>query len=344
MAAKRSDGLNARRGRILRIIVGDYIESMAPVGSEHIARQHGLGVSSATIRNDMASLEEEGYIAQPHTSAGRIPSDKGYRYFVEVLMEQVELPADVRHQVRSELSQDGDLEDITRTATTALAQMVHTMGMVTVPRATKARLKHLELVSVQDTVALLIVVLHEGRVRQQLMHLDAPRTQDELSALSNRLSSTIKGYSTQQVAQHADGAAGLEEQVARAAARLMDAEDGPRADDVHVGGLRPMLQEPEFGSNQKLRTLMELVDDREFMLGLLGKLADSQETRVVIGGENPEESLKEFSMVVAPYGRPGEMGGTIAVMGPTRMRYGHVIAAVRYLADSMTDLMAEHYR
>lgn len=343
MPAQPPDGLNARRGRILGIIVGDYIANAAPVGSEHIARQYTLGVSSATIRNDMASLEDEGYIAQPHTSAGRIPSDKGYRYFVEVLMEQVDLPAETQEQVRAGLVNEGDIEDWTRSATGLLSQLAQSMGLITVPRANKARFKHLELVSVQDTVALLIVVLQEGRVRQQLLHLDAPRTQEELSVLSHRVSASLVGYSAAQVAQHADSASGLEEVVVRTAARIMETEDAPRADDVHYGGLRSLLQEPEFGSSQRLRTLMEMVDDREFLLGLLNRVATDADARVVIGGENPEEALKDFSIVVAPYGRPGEMGGTIAVMGPTRMRYGHAIAAVRYLAQSMTDLMTEHY-
>jgi heat-inducible transcriptional repressor len=343
MAAKRTDGLNARRGHILRIIVHDYVEHAAPVGSEHIARSHTLGVSPATIRNDMAMLEEEGFIAQPHTSAGRVPSDKGYRYFVEMLMERVELPPAVRRQVHDELHQEGDLEEWTKAAAGLLSQLAHTMGLITMARPSTARFKHLELVPVQDTVALLIVVLQEGRVRQQTLHLDVPMTQDDLSSLSRRVSAGLSGLLAHQVLQQAEAADGLEETVIRTAARIMESADAPRPDDVQYGGLRALLQEPEFGSSQRLRTLMELVEDREALLGLLGKLTSPQEVRVVIGGENPEEALREFSMVVAPYGRPGDMAGAIAVMGPTRMRYDHAMAAVRYLAQSMTDLMTQHY-
>ncbi len=344
MPVKRSEVLSTRRGRILQIIVGDYIEHAAPVGSEHVVRHHDLGVSSATIRNDMAVLEDEGYIAQPHTSAGRIPSDKGYRYFIEVLMEPVELPADVQQQISAELHQEGDLGEWTKVATDALSQLARTMGLITMARATSARFKHVELVSVQDMVALLILVLQEGRVRQQMLHLDTPVTQDALSALSHRLSASLAGMGAIQLQQHAEAATGLEEQVLRAAARLMEAEDAPRSDDVHYGGLRALMQEPEFGSGQRLRTLMEVVEDREFLLGLLRRVSGGEAMQVVIGGENPEETLREFSIIAAPYGLPGQMAGTIAVMGPTRMRYGQALAAVQYLARSMTDLMAQHYR
>lgn len=343
MAAKRSEGLSARRGHILRIIVGDYIDHAAPVGSEHVARRHTLGVSPATIRNDMAALEDEGYIAQPHTSAGRVPSDKGYRYFVEMLMEEVEFPPEVRQQVRAELHQESDLEEWTRTGSAMLAELAHTMSLITTARASTARVKHVELVQVQETVALLILVLQEGRVRQQLVHLDGPMTQDELSTLSRRVSAATAGMQAVQVAALADAAAGLEEQVLRAVARIMDAEDAPRPDDVHYGGVRRLLQEPEFTSTQRLRSLLEVLEDREFLVGLLHRLAATPDTRVVIGGENPEETLRDFSIVLAPYGKPGEVSGTIAVMGPTRMRYGQAIAAVRYISQSMTELMNEHF-
>lgn len=343
MTAKRPDGLSPRRGHILRIIVGDYVENAAPVGSEHVARNHTLGVSPATIRNDMAALEDDGYIAQPHTSAGRIPSDKGYRYFVEMLMEQVEFPTEVQEQVRTGLHSEGDLEDWTKVGSVMLAQLTQTMSLITTARAATAKVKHLELVSVQDTVMLMILVLQEGRVRQQLLHLDAAMNQDELSALSRRVSLNAGGMQAPQVQALADGVTGVEEQVLRAAAKVMDAEDAPRPDDVHFGGLKSLVQEPEFGSNQRLRTLMEFVDDREFLLGLLGRLSSPTDAKAVIGQENPEESLHDFSIVVAPYGKPGELSGTIAVMGPTRMRYGNAFAAVRYVSQSMTELMNQHF-
>jgi len=343
MTAKRSEGLSPRRGHILRIIVGDYVEHVAPVGSEHVARNHTLGVSPATIRNDMAALEDDGYIAQPHTSAGRIPSDKGYRYFVEMLMEQVELPAEAQEQVWTGLHAEADLEDWTKVGSVMLAQLAQSMSVITTARATTAKVKHVELVSVQETVALLILVLQEGRVRQQLLHLDTPMTQDELSALSRRVSQNAAGMQAPQVLALAEAAGGLEDQVLRTAAKVMEAEDAPRPDDVHFGGVKSLVQEPEFGSNQRLRTLMEFLDDREFLLGLLSKLSSPTEAKVVIGQENPEESLRDFSLVVAPYGKPGELAGTIAVLGPTRMRYGNAFAAVRYVSQSMTELMNQHY-
>ena len=342
---KTFDLLTARRGAILRIIVRDYVEKASPVGSEHIAKIHPMGVSSATIRNEMAVLEEDGFITHPHTSAGRIPSDRGYRYFVEALMEQSDLPGPVRRGVRQQMSAgETEAEHWNELALNLLAQLAHAVALITLPRAPAARFKHLELVALQDFAMLAVLVLQEARIKQQIMRIDEALQQDELSAVANRLNATLNGLTTSQVAQqipsNSPAVATVEDNVLRLVHRLMEQEEQQRPEAIQLSGLRNLLGQPEFASSDRLANLMELVDDRRTVGALLPKLLEGEDDcRVVIGKENPEEHLQEYSLILAPYGIPGQATGTLGVMGPTRMHYERAIAAVRYLSEVLTDLM-----
>ena len=336
--------LTARRGAILRVIIGDYIEKATPVGSQHIAKIHPLGVSPATIRNDMAALEDEGYITHPHTSAGRIPSDKGYRYFIEVLMEEDGLSPMARRDVRRRIAQhEGALEEWAKLPMAVLAQLAQAMALITVPKAPAAHYQHLELVPLQDLVMLIVLVLQQARVKQQLLHLEAAIPQEELSILVQRLNATFTGLNVQQIAQHPAMPLPLEDQITRAVVRLMESEDAQNAHTVELGGLRNLLDQPEFSSNERLAGLMELVEDRGAIGSLLPRWTPDDGVRVVIGSENPRESMREFSIVLAPYGIPGQLVGTLGVVGPTRMRYARTIATVRYLSELMSELLVEQH-
>ncbi len=336
---KQQTQLTARQGSILRIIVGDYVDKAVPVGSDHIAKVHPVGVSSATIRNEMAALEDDGFITHPHTSAGRIPSDKGYRYYVESLMESGELPPPVQQHFRSRLAElEGEVDRWAELAASLLAQMVEAVAVITLPSAPSTRFRHLELVALQEFALLVVLVLQEARVRQHLLHLEHGIQQEELTLLSHRLSAVHTGKTAFEIAQAPPPGTPLEDHVTKSIVRLMEAEDQRTAQDLQMTGLRHLLGQPEFASSERLTGLIEMVDDKDHMVTLLPRLATTDGVQVVIGSENPEAQLREFSIVVSTYGVLGQFSGTLAVLGPTRMRYQRTMAAVGFLAR----LMSEH--
>ncbi|MSQ26996.1 MAG: heat-inducible transcription repressor HrcA [Dehalococcoidia bacterium] len=335
--------LTARRGSILRIIVGDYVEKAVPVGSEHIAKAHPLGVSSATIRNEMAALEDDGFITHPHTSAGRIPSDKGYRYYVESLMVSGELPSAIQQQFRSRLAElEGEVDRWTELAASLLAQMVEAVAVITLPSAPATRFRHLELVALQEFALLVVLVFQEARVRQHLLHLEHAVQQEELTPLSQRLSAHYAGKTALEIAQSPAPNAPLDDHVTKSIVRMMETEDQRAAQDLQMTGLRHLLGQPEFASSDRLSGLIEVVDDKDHMVTMLPRLASTEGVSVVIGSENPDAQLREFSIVISPYGVPGQFSGTLAVLGPTRMRYGRTMATVGFLARLMSEHLNEH--
>src|SRR5579883_2528097 len=188
--------LTERRAQVLRLIVSDYIESATPVGSEQIVKRHRLELSSATIRNEMARLEEDGYISHPHTSAGRVPSDRGYRYYVEALMEEPTVSTEEQRKILHQFHQSAvEMSEWLQLAASVLAQSIQNLAVVSAPRSSLARLKHLELVSLHEHTALLVVVLQEVKVRQQVLTLADAVTQEDLSRVSRRLNSLLGGLS-----------------------------------------------------------------------------------------------------------------------------------------------------
>ncbi len=343
--------LSERRSHILGLIVDEYVDTAIPVGSETIVRKHRLPVSPATVRNDMARLEEDGYITHPHISAGRVPSDKGYRYYVEALMEEVMLPWQERETIRHQFHQvSGTLRDWLRLAAAILAQAVHNMAVVTPPRAPGSRLRHIELVSLQEFVALLVVVLQEARVLQRLLALTENLSQDELTVVGHRLADLLEGLDAAQLRAFAGGefAPGgrevvlspFEAQVVDAVCEMMSLEDEGGNDEAILDGLRHILSQPEFSYGDRLLELIEALEQRRLTQWLpLRRLAD-EGVAVIIGGENRMDAMRHCSVVVSRYGVPGYLNGAIAVVGPTRMRYSRTVSTVRYLASVMSELMS----
>lgn len=334
--------LNERRASILGLIVGEYVETALPVGSQAIVRRYHLPVSSATIRNEMARLEEEGYISHPHTSAGRVPSDKGYRYFVEQLMREDEVPPDWQETIRHQFHQVVRAQDEwIHLAATVLAQAVQNLAVVTTPQAPRLHLRHLELVAVQANVVLLVAVLDGGRVRQELLTFDEPVTREEMQALAGRLNERVADRSPDEVADEAAQAAGREALVLGAASEMLAAAERADVGEAHLEGLRNVLSQPEFARGDKLLAMLDLLDEHR-VTRLLPTALLGEGITVLIGGENPEEPIRECSLVMARYGA-GPLWGAVAVLGPTRMRYGRTIPTVRYLAGLMSDLIATYY-
>ncbi|MFH1485786.1 MAG: heat-inducible transcriptional repressor HrcA [Chloroflexota bacterium] len=334
--------LSDRQERILELVILDYIRGAAPIASESLGHRHNLGVSPATIRNDMADLEEKGYLMAPHTSAGRVPSEQGYRYYVESLMEEVELAVSERNMIRHQFHQSRmDVGEWSQLAAAMLSKMVRNMGLVTLPKLVKCRLKHVRLVAVQESIALSIIVLQEAKVKQQLLSFSEAVSQDELDVISNRLSALYKGLTAAEISGKESSLSPLEETVRDAVVQGMEAEDQREYPEPQFDGLRHLLTQPEFASNLRVRSIIEALEDKRLWHAILPHILASEGVRVVIGGESHDDAIRDCSVVLTRYGIPGEAEGALAVIGPTRMEYGRTVSAVRYLSSLMEELLIE---
>lgn len=335
--------LSPRAATILKSIVGQYIARGIPVPSQGIVDEHQLAVSSATIRNEMVRLEEEGYITRPHPSAGSIPLEKGYRYYVESL-SGIALPSDEQilishlfHQVEREL------EKWLRLAATLVARLVQNVALVTTPRPTHCQFKHLELVLLQDTVALLVAVFQGARVRQLLIAFDQAISQPMLTMMAHKLNTAYANLTRPQILARDIDRHPLEQQVKDCLLKIMQEEDEQEYDEPYLEGLLYVLNRPEFARSHQMLTLMELVEQRRLLQTVLASAPRGSGVRVVIGRENKAEEIQHCSVVISQYGLPEEAIGTIGVIGPTRMPYARAISTVSYISSVLTELVAELY-
>jgi heat-inducible transcriptional repressor len=313
------------------------------VSSDVVARK-GLGVSPATIRNEMIELEEEGYLVQPHTSAGRIPTDKGYRHYIESLMSYARLSREEQFLIRHQFHQvERAVEEWTRLAAAILSGMVHNVALVTLPKPVEARLKHLELVSLHELLVLLVLVLKEAKLRQQMLTLEGTVSQEELNTSARKLTSAYAGLTASEIAAKDLQLSPLEEQVMKTVGQLMKNEEGEEYEEPYIDGLRHMLRQPEFASSDKIAAIMEVLEQKSLLKSFLPKVLTGEGVRVVIGRENKENVMRDCSVILTRYGIPGEVGGAIGVMGPTRMEYQRAIPTVSFLSTVMSELVSELY-
>lgn len=336
--------LQARQAQILRLIIDDYIASANPVGSATIVRRHGLGVSSATVRHAMAELEEQGYINHPHTSAGRIPSDKGYRYYVETLMEEEDVDVTTRVTVQHQFHQvTTDLEEWVQLAASVLSRLTGTAALVSRPRSPQVRLRRLELVMLQEFLALMVMVLQESRLKRQLVSFEEPVTQEGLDQIAQRMNASLAGRSLAEVGNLLPPPAGPEQQVWRAATRVLQSLEEEAREDVYVDGLRQLLRQPEFSRGERGHEVLELLADPRVLGEILPRLLAGEGVRVLIGAENEEETMRECSLILTRYGGAEVPGGLLGLLGPTRLPYERAIPTVRFMGEVMESLLAEIY-
>lgn len=335
--------LSERSGKILNTIVGKYIVRAAPVPSQAIASGADLDVSPATIRNEMAALEQEGYLIRPHTSAGCIPSDKGYRYYVDTI-ENVKLPSSeerlishVFHQVEKEV------EAWLSLTATLLARLTQNVAIVSLPRSADCKLKHMELLALQDARALAVVVLDGARVKQKLITFDRSVTQPELTVVSNKLNAAFTGRTCKYIKAAEAELSPLEAQARGHILEMMQAEDSHEYEEPYLDGWHFMLNQPEFAKSDRMSHLMEMVEQRTLLKGITPTGLTSKAVHVIIGKENRDAAIQNCSVVISNYGIPGEAAGTIGVVGPTRMPYSRTIPTVHYLSRVLSDLVASLY-
>jgi heat-inducible transcriptional repressor len=335
--------LPARTETILKSIIEHYIECALPIPSQSITHEYGLGVSSATIRNEMAHLKKTGYIIQPHTSAGSIPSDKGYRYYVATLNE-LQLPVGQQLMISHLFHQvETRLEEWEALTANILAHLVENMAVVATVRANLSNFKHVELVSLQDTTALIVLVLQSARLRQELIRFDPVISQTELSAISNRLNQVMVGMTAKQIAEKNLVLSDLEKRIVDTIVSMMENEDNVEFEDPCLDGLQFIFNQPEFANTRQAITLLDMVEHKRLMRVILPHGLNRRGVHVFIGNENESEEAHGLSVIVGQYGLPGEAVGCVAVLGPTRMPYARSIASVGYLTELLTRLLARLY-
>lgn len=333
--------LTARRESLLGLVVDEYVETATPVSSRALVNRHALGVSPATVRNELARLEDEGYITHPHTSAGRVPSDRGYRYYVEVLMAEEPPGADEARTIAHQFHQaEGSLDDWLALAAAVLAASVANAVVVTRPHSALPRVRNVQLVQLRPDVALMVVVLDDGSVHERVLPLAGAVAQAELHHLAERLGVHVAGRSAEVIERDLEEVA--EEELRALGAAVVELARQRRSwQETFLEGLPALLQQPEFQSKERMLAAVRRLESYE-----VGRLLEAAEppapgdTRVVIGSENPHREMRDWSLVAARYG-DDEATGTVAVVGPTRMHYERTIPRVRFVAALMGNLLHE---
>jgi heat-inducible transcriptional repressor len=328
-------GVEDRKLEVLRAIVEDYIATNEPVGSKSLVDRHNLGVSSATIRNDMAALEEEGLIAQPHTSAGRVPTDAGYRIFVDRLTEIKPLTGAERRAIATFLEGAVDLDDVLHRAVRALAQLTRNVAVVQYPTLARSRVRHLELVSISTTRLMLVLITDTGRVEQRLVDLPEPVADGDVFELRATLNATLRDRT---LAETPEIIAGLPEQVdagvrgmlTTLSSVLLEVLVEPASDRMVLGGTANLSQQTlDFPA---IRPVLEALEEQVVLLRLLDQSVSSSKVLVRIGNETQVEGLAGASVVSTGYGMHGSAVGAVGVLGPRRMDYAHTMARVAAVA------------
>lgn len=335
--------LSPRADRLLKTIVDKYVSKALPVPSQSLMGEFELEVSSATIRNEVARLEQEGYVTRPHLSAGSVPSDKGYRYYVASL-DGIELPMSEQRLISHLFHQvEDDLEAWLRLSATLLARLLGNMAVVSLPRPPQCRLMLVEMVGIHEKHALLVLIFYGGRIREQLINFESPVSQMALSVVAAKLSRLYGGLSSQQIMDKEAELSAVEKQVAAVVVRTMQAEDGQVYQEPYLDGIHLMLNQPEFAMSERVRGLLELVEHRSLLNAIVPSRATGSKIEVIIGHENQAEVFQDYSVVIGLYGLQDGAIGNLAVVGPTRMAYAHTIATVSYMTAVLSELVTELY-
>ncbi len=335
--------LSDRQKSLLLLVIRDYIDTAQPVGSKHLVERYRLDLSSATVRNEMSALTEMGYLRQPHTSAGRVPTEEGYRVFVGQMVNQAVLPASVQQTISHQFYQSRpDVEQWMTLAASVLAHQSQGVSVVTAPYPEQARFKHIELISTQGRQVLMILVMTGGEVSQQILTLAEPVSQERLSQTAARLNPALAGRAFDELTALSVRPDALDQDILILIIADMRRSGERGSGQIYTDGQTNLLSELEFAESDEARRALRLLGERSTLQDLLARASMTSTVgglQVLIGGEGGWEELRQCSMVLARYGVPGMATGTLGVLGPMRMSYARTIPTVRFVAALLSDLV-----
>ncbi|NLO93424.1 MAG: heat-inducible transcription repressor HrcA [Clostridiaceae bacterium] len=325
--------LNERKRFILKSIIDDYIASAQPVGSRTIAKKHDIGLGSATIRNEMADLEELGYITQPHTSAGRVPSDKGYRFYVDNLMQLQKLAYDEISLISRAMDQKiEEFSQLIKRASVLISDVTGYTAVVMAPQLKSTVIKSVQLISVDEMRTLVVVIAKEGIVHNKIIRHENPIDNERIERLNNALNRIIKGKTIDNIKRisflELQGEINIPTSVI---ASIEECIKKFESAEIYMEGITNILNHPEFGDLMKAREVLGLLKEEDVIAEMVKRAAEKQALDFKIGSENEIDEMKDLSVITTVYGREGKDIGTIGVIGPTRMTYGKVVSSIKYI-------------
>jgi heat-inducible transcriptional repressor len=332
-----------RKQAILRAVVQEFTTSAVPVGSQALQSRYFVNLSSATIRSELAELADLGYLTQPHTSAGRMPTDSGYRYFVDFLMDLETIPDQVGSFIENELrNAPADVQGMVEKVAMTVAAVTQNASVASAPIGSQARIKHVDLVSLEPSEVLLILLLEGNLLRQQVVTVTQETTQGELTKLTSKLNTSLTGRDGEEVRRRYDSAPlGLEKELLGRVVAVLDLyEKGSESLVVH-DGVRNLLRQPEFAESSRLHQVLEVLEETRYLTVLLRQLIGDSDLQIVIGSENASSQLQGCAVVLTSYGPSNRLKGVLGVIGPTRMAYSQTVARLQAVARGASERMAD---
>lgn len=337
--------LTDRQKLIMTLIIHEHIRTAQPVGSNSLVEKYALSMSSATIRNEMAALTDYGLLRQPHTSAGRVPTEEGYRFFVGNLVQKTGLPTNTRRTITHQFYQSRqDVEQWLKLAASVLANQSQAASLVTAPHSEKTIFKHLELIATRGRQVLMVLVLVGGEIRQQFVTLAEPVSQERLSEVATQISNLCVRCDAERMAGIRSQLDSLGQDILDMLLLEMALTEESTTGEIYLDGMTNVLSEPEFSESDEARQALHVLEERSLLENLLASTVMNTDVggiQVLIGGEGTWEELRQCSVVLARYGDPNTLTGSVGVLGPIRMPYDRTISTVRFVANVLSDLVSE---
>lgn len=337
--------LSDRQKIILSLVVHEHIKGSQAVASNALIRDYGLNISSATVRAELNTLTELGYLRQPHTSAGRVPTEEGYRYFVNHLIKQSNLPATTRNTINHQFYQsDRGLHQWLPLAASVLATQNRAISIVTAPHTDVVTFKHLELISIRGSQVLIVLVLVGGEIRQQIVSMDSIYNQKQLSELADKINSLCENATIADLEKTKLPDEPLAQPILKAIQEQMRDSEALVTGELFLDGLTNVLEPDKFPEPSDARAALKLIEERQLLDDLMSRTILNEEiggVQVLIGGEDTWTELRDWSVILTRYGIPDQVSGTLGILGPIRMPYGHAINTVRFVGDLLSELIAE---
>jgi heat-inducible transcriptional repressor len=332
-----------RKQAILRAVVHEFTTSAMPVGSQALQSRYFVNLSSATIRSELAELSDLGYLTQPHTSAGRMPTDSGYRYFVDFLMNLEKVPDRVSAFITEELrTAPNDVQGMVEKVAMTVAAVTQNASVASAPHGSQARIKHLDLVSLEPKEVLFILLLEGNLLRQQVVNVSRPASQVQLTRIGARFNAGLTGRGSDEVrGQYETAPLGLEKELLGRIVNVLDLyEKGSEGLVVH-DGVRNLVRQPEFAESSRLQQVLEVLEETRYLTMLLRQLIGDSDLQIVIGSENSSSLLRGCAVVLTTYGPSNRLRGVLGVIGPTRLDYSQTVARLQAVARGASERMAE---